>query len=266
MPLTVLTMVDGLRPDVLKKYATNYPNFTKLMSRGSWTLNASSVMPSITMPCHMSIFHSVLPARHGLTSNDWAPMQKPIPGLVELAYQASKRCAFFYNWEKLRDLNRPGNLSYSFFIDNVKVDTDPFGDRIVLDETLRFLERGQPCDFLFEYFGTVDETGGLHGWMTDRYLDQIAFVDGLLGKLVDHLPGDATILVQADHGGHDFGHGTELKEDMTIPWMIAGPGIRVNYEIEEPVSLLESAPTLARIMGIEASPEWDGHCVDSIFI
>ena len=136
----------------------------------------------------------------------------------------------------------------------------------MLDETLRYLEQAQPCDFLFEYFGTVDETGGLHGWMTERYLDQIAFVDGLLGKLIDHLPEDATILVQADHGGHDFGHGTDAKEDMTIPWMIAGPGIRANYEIKEPVSLLKSAPTLARIMGIEASPEWDGHCVDSIFI
>ena len=103
MPLTVLTMVDGLRPDPLTKYASNYPNFTKLMSRGSWTLNASSVMPSITMPCHMSIFHSVLPARHGLTSNTWVPMQKPIPGLVEMVRQASKKCAFFYNWEELRE-------------------------------------------------------------------------------------------------------------------------------------------------------------------
>ena len=212
----------------------------------------------------MSIFHSVLPSRHGITTNTFTTGLNPVPGLIETARKASKRCAFIYNWEKLRDLNRPGNLSYSFFIDNV--DTDPFGDRVVLNETLRFLDQGQSCDFLFVYFGTVDTTGEAHGWMTDRYLEQITFVDGLLGTLISRLPEDTTILVQADHGGHDFGHGTDSKEDMTIPWMIAGPKIRANYEIKEPVSLLESAPTLARVLGIEPSAEWEGRCVESIFI
>jgi predicted AlkP superfamily pyrophosphatase or phosphodiesterase len=264
MSLAVLVMVDGLRPDVLRKYATNYPHFTGLMSRGSWTLKASSVMPSVTLPCHMSIFHSLPPTRHGITTNTWMPSTKPVPGLIEIAHQASKRCAFFYNWEKLRDINRPGNLSYSFFIDNVK--SDPFGDRVVLNEALRFLDQDPSCDFMFIYFGTVDTTGEAHGWMTDRYLEQIAFVDGLLGTLTSRLAKDSTILVQADHGGHDFGHGTDSKEDMTIPWMIAGPKIRANYEIKKPVSLLESAPTLARVLGIEPHPEWEGHCVESIFI
>lgn len=264
MSLTVLVMIDGLRPDPLIAYTAKYPHLTQLMSRGSWTLNASSVMPSITMPCHMSIFHSLPPSLHGMTSNTWAPMVKPVPGLVEVAHTASKRCAFFYNWEKLRDLNRPGNLYYSFFIDNVYA--DPFGDRVVLDEAMRFLDQKHNCDFMFVYFGTVDTTGEAHGWMTERYLDQVAFVDGLAGRLITHLPDDTTILVQADHGGHDFGHGTDKKEDMTIPWMIAGPNIRSNYEISEPVSLLETAPTLARVMGLEAHPEWQGRCVESIFI
>jgi hypothetical protein len=48
--------------------------------------------------------------------------------------------------------------------------------------------------------------------------------------------------------------------------MIAGPGIRPDYEIQSDVSLLETAPTLARILGIDPHPEWLGHCIDEIFI
>lgn len=264
MPITVLVMIDGLRPDPLAYNESQYPNLNTLRDKGAWTLRASSVMPSITLPCHMTIFYSVLPSRHGVTTNTWVPMAKPIPGLVEVAHEAGLSSAFFYNWEKLRNLSQPGNLSYSFFIDNVY--SDPHGDVVVLNETLRYLSQGYQPDFLFEYLGTVDTTGEAHGWMTDRYLSQIEHIDGILGKLIDELPSDATILVQADHGGHDFCHGTDLPEDMTIPWIIAGPGIRSGYEIQSPVTLLETAPTLARVMGIEPHPEWDGRCIEEIFI
>ena len=61
MPTTVFIMVDGLRPDALA--AARLPNINGLRARGAATLRASSVMPSITIPCHMSIFHSIPPAR-----------------------------------------------------------------------------------------------------------------------------------------------------------------------------------------------------------
>ena len=68
----------------------------------------------------MSIFHSVPPSRHGVITNDWMPMARPLPGLVEMATVAGKTCAFFYNWEPLRNLSRPSNLELSFFRDNSK--------------------------------------------------------------------------------------------------------------------------------------------------
>jgi phosphopentomutase len=189
-------------------------------------------------------------------------MKNPVPGIVDLARAAGLRCGFFYNWEKLRDLSRPGSLDFSYFIDNVE--TDPDGESILVTEALRYLANGHP-DFMFIYFGTTDTTGEAHGWMTDRYFAQIEHVDGTLGRLLDGLPPDATVLLQADHGGHGFGHGTELPEDTTIPWMVAGPGIRRGYEIQSKVTLLETAPTLARVLQIEAHPDWEGHYVDEIF-
>lgn len=56
-----------------------------------------------------------------------------------------------------------------------------------------------------------------------------------------------------------------MPEDMTIPWMVARPGIRRGYEIETPVSLLDTAPTLARVLGITPHPDWEERCVEEIF-
>jgi arylsulfatase A-like enzyme len=83
--------------------------------------------------------------------------------------------------------------------------------------------------------------------------------------VVDALPAGAHIIVQSDHGGHDRGHGTEMPEDMTIPWLAAGPGIRSGHPITAQVSLLDTAPTVARLLGVTPPREWEGRVVEEIF-
>jgi predicted AlkP superfamily pyrophosphatase or phosphodiesterase len=260
MPLVVFVMIDGTRPDALA--AAHYPNLTSLLARGAFTFKAVSVMPSVTLPCHMSIFHSVPPERHGVTTNDWRPMARPLPGLVDHAHAAGKRCAFFHNWEPLRNLNLPGSLAFAYFRENVY--TDRHGDQVIAAEAVRYLGTDQP-DFVFVYFGTVDTAGHRHGWMSAEYLAQLARVDHALGMLLTALPADSTILLQSDHGGHERTHGTDSPEDMTIPWLVAGPGIRPDYEIKTAVSLLDTAPTLARLLNINPHPDWEGRCIEEIF-
>ena len=79
----VFVMIDGLRPDALAQAAL--PSVEALIARGASTLTAQSTMPSITLPCHMTIFHSVPPTRHGVTANLYTPMARPLPGLLEHA-------------------------------------------------------------------------------------------------------------------------------------------------------------------------------------
>src|ERR1051325_10252509 len=116
--MVLFVMIGGLRPDAIPPERS--PTLTGLMARGAYSLKARSVAPNITLPCHMSIFYSVPAERHGVTTNTWRPMPRPLPGLVERAKAAGRRCAFFYNWEPLRNLNEPGGLAFSFFVDNVK--------------------------------------------------------------------------------------------------------------------------------------------------
>lgn len=260
MSTVVLLMIDGTRPDAIAAAGCTY--LEALRARSAYTLNATSVMPSITLPCHMSIFHSVPPTRHGITTNIYIPMARPLPGLVEMVRDARKRSAFFYNWEQLRDLNRPGNLHFSYCSNDCSSNDD--SDHATVEAAIRYREIYKP-DFTFLYLGTVDEVGHRYGWMSEGYLKQLVHVDGAVGQFLASLPEDATVLFMSDHGGHDRSHGTDMAEDMTIPWMISGPGIRQNYEIRSPISLLDTAPTLARVLGIEPAEQWEGVVPEEIF-
>jgi arylsulfatase A-like enzyme len=256
----VLMMLDGLRPDALD--VAHCPNLQGLMRRGAYTLRAASVMPSITLPCHTSIFHSVPPTRHGITTNDWVPMARPVPGLVDVAKNAGLRCAFFYNWEPLRNLSLAGSLWFSYFREAVSPPIE--GDRFIADTAAQIISDDHP-DFAFVYFGTIDLAGHDFGWMSDGYLRQVEKVDALFPTVLAALGDGDYVLVHSDHGGHERMHGFDVPEDMTIPWIIAGPNIRQNYAIESPVSLLDSAPTLARLLGLQPPTIWEGRAVTEIF-
>lgn len=259
MVTCLLLMIDGLRPDAISPERT--PALQSVIQRGAATMRAQSVMPSITLPCHTSIFHSVPPERHGILDNEWHSMARPVRGLVDQIRIQDKRAAFIYNWEQLRDLNRPGSLHFSFFVDSAyQLD----GDEIMAEEGIKAIKRNQ-TDFLFLYFGTVDTAGHAFGWMSEGYLNQVAFVDALVAKVLDVLPESATIIIQSDHGGHERTHGTTLPEDLTIPWIIAGPNITSGTSIAAPVSLLDTAPTIAHVLGIPAPSDWEGSVVHSAF-
>ena len=65
------------------------------------------------------------------------------------------------------------------------------------------------------------------------------------------------IIVTADHGGHDTTHGTEMLEDMTIPWIISGLGIQ-NIQLTTQVHTTDTAATAAFALGLPLPAEWDG--------
>jgi predicted AlkP superfamily pyrophosphatase or phosphodiesterase len=252
-------MLDGVRPDAMDP--SNCPTLNSFRERGSSTMQALSVMPSITLPCHLSIFHSVPPTRHGITSNTFIPMARPLPGLVEVAHADDKRVAFFYNWEQLRDLAAPGNIHYSYFRDSSYFMD---GDDETVAQASDFIRRERP-DLVFLYLGTIDSAGHQYGWMSEEYLNQLGHIDQLLASFFTTLPEEYATIIHSDHGGHERYHGTDLDEDMIIPWMAIGPGIKAGYTIQTQVTLLDTAPTIAKLMGLQPHREWEGKCVDEIF-
>ena len=260
----ILVVIDGCRPDGIQQAAT--PNIDTLIARGAYTFAAQSVVPSSTLPCHTSMFRGVTPERHGITTNTWVPMVRPVPSIVETAHAMNRKTAFIYNWEQLRDLAAPGSLDFSYFTANCE---DPEGDLAIARVAARHLTAEQP-DFCFVYLGVVDIAGHRHGWMSTEYIQQIGIADRAIGILLRQL--DAAdlldryfILVQSDHGGHGKTHGTDLPEDLTIPWIAAGPNIGHPGEISGPVRIFDTAPTLARVLELPLAEDWEGRPISQIF-
>ena len=55
-------------------------------------------------------------------------------------------------------------------------------------------------------------------------------------------------------------HGSDCVEDMIIPFFFYGKQFGCG-EIKEGVSLLEIAPTIAKVMGITPDSEWEGRAI-----
>ena len=101
----LLILADGFRPDSLA--ACGHPFADQMLTLGSYCLDTLTVWPSVTLPCHMSLFHGISPDRHGILTNTYVPQVRPVNGLCEQLKAAGKTSAFFYDWEELRDLSRP---------------------------------------------------------------------------------------------------------------------------------------------------------------
>lgn len=253
----ILVSIDGMRPDGVQTCGN--PFVQELMKMGSYTMDAQTVFPSVTLPCHMSMFHSVPPERHGITTNLYMPQVRPINGLFEQAAGAGLSCAMYYGWEPLRDIARPGSLRYAEYIHSYAEDAT---DGILTDRAMARIGKDHP-DFVFLYMVETDEKGGHDsGWMTETYLSYVSAAIDNVRRVIEAFGDEYTVIVTADHGGHGRGHGSPDPQDMTIPMFFVGKQFTPGQALAN-VSILDLAPTIAAILGVPAAPEWEGSILPS---
>jgi len=261
----ILVVIDGCRGDAIR--AAKTPNLNELTARGSHTFQALTVRPSTTLPVHFSIFSSLPPELHGVEDNEERPCPRPaVHTIVQRAREEGLRTCAFYNWEHLRELSPPGTLDHAVFMDNAR---DPDGDGRIAKAAGDYLTQARPR-FAFVYLGCLDEIGHRRGFMSPAYLEGLGRADEALGILLDVLEQACLLqryhfVVQSDHGGAGRDHRRDCPEVTTVPWIAAGPDILRGRRIRGPVSVLDTAPTLARMLGIPPHSSWKGRVVDEIF-
>ncbi len=257
-PLVLLFSIDGMRPDALVLAET--PTLDRLVKEGASTMKARTVMPSVTLPCHTSMFRGVDVPRHGITSNTFSPLARPVPSIIDVATQQGRRCAMFYNWGPLRDLCGPESLAFSYFVGDLDRHE---GDEHVARVAAEHLA-SEDIDFAFIYLGYTDIAGHAHGWMSPEYIEGIRRAAPCVQQVLDAAVATGrpvTALVQSDHGGHERSHGTEMPEDMTIPWVLWGDRVRRGFTIEAPVRIFDTCTTLAHLLDLNPAREWEGRIV-----
>lgn len=255
----ILILADGMRPDALPSCGNAYA--MELYENSAHTMEAKTVMPSVTLPCHMSLFHSVTPQRHGILSNVYVPQVRPVNGICEVLCHAAKTCAIYTNWNELRDLSQPAALEEYVFVGGLKTGYDT-ANRRVTDAAIAGIKRFAP-DFLFVYLGYPDVMGHAHGWMSKPYLDSVAQCFACIEEIIHMLPDDYTAFITADHGGHDRIHGMDIPEDMTIPLIVHHKDLA--HTDLTGASLLDIAPTITDLLGVAADKDWEGHVLPLVY-
>lgn len=251
----ILISIDGMRPDGLKSCGNPYVK--ELEKLCSYTYNGSSCIPSVTFPCHFAMAHSVTPQRHGILTNTYVPQVRPIKGIFEKIADFGGVNAMYYGWEPLRDIVLPGALKFATYINAY---TEESSDTALTDEAEKRIRSDKP-DFVFLYMVETDEKGGHdNGWMSEEYLRRISLAIDNVKRMIESFGDEYSVIVMADHGGHERSHGTEMPEDMTVPFFFYGRDFEAGKELTN-VSLLEIAPTIAKVMGIPTEPDWDGRSV-----
>jgi len=255
----LIISLDGLRPDAIA--LAPMPNLLALMQTSAYSLTAQTIFPSATLPAHTSMLTGLCPAKHGVDWNDYLPERGYAKGtdIFDLAHAAGLKTVMFVGKEKLRQITEPGSLDIFRYIN----DRDVVIAQRITEEF--------PVDFglMVVHFATPDAMGHVYGWMTPQYISVVQRADEAIGTLLkdldDHgLRQDTLLIITADHGGHDQTHGSRLPEDMTIPWLINGPGVRPGI-LTTPIQTTDSAATAAWALGLSRPAEWDGWPVFEAF-
>ena len=248
----LILSIDGLRPDAIP--LAPMPNLMELMKTSAFTMNAQTVYRSVTLISHASMLTGLCPSKHGVDWNDYLPERGYAKGtdIFDLAHATGLQTVMYVGKEKLVQLTEPSSVDVYRYIND--------RDLVITDELINDF----PQDFgiLFIHFPLVDDMGHVYGWMSPEQLSVAFRADEALGLILAELDArglreETLVIVTADHGGDENGHGSSAPAHMTIPWIASGPGVQPG-RLNSPVNTMDTAATAAFVLDLPIPIEWDG--------
>jgi hypothetical protein len=268
----ILIGIDGVSADAFQY--SNTPVINNLISQGVISLKTRGVMPIVSAPNWATILSGAGPEQHGVTSNSWSlvnpgfdPTVKDADGYFTSIFTIIRKqlpkavTAMFYDWEWLGTYVNKKHINKSQYVQ---------GQVMITSVALNYIKKEKPL-FTFIYYGLPDETGHTKGFNTTEYYQSINDIDTEIGKIVNEIKAagmaqSTTIIITSDHGGVGSGHGGESMLEIEVPWIFSGPGIKKNVLLESSNDLANTAPTIAKILGLKTPAEWIGRTVNEVFV
>jgi predicted AlkP superfamily pyrophosphatase or phosphodiesterase len=265
----VLIGVDGMGAYAFKK--AQLPVMQSMMQRGSWSLEARTVLPSSSAANWASMNMGAGPELHGFTT--WGSKSPDMPSRVLDEYgmfpsiagllrksRPESEIGFIYEWD---------GIGYLFPKAAVNKDLNCNGDVALTNAVVDYIESKKP-NFLFVHLHDVDSVGHTVGHDTPEYYGSVERTDAHIGEILQSIEragiaDETLVLVTADHGGIKKGHGSISMAEMQIPWIVVGPGIRKNHQVQESIMTFDTAATIAAALKLKAPQVWIGRPVQSIF-
>ncbi len=255
----LIISLDGLRPDAIE--LAPMPNLLALMESGAFSLTAKTIFPSVTLPSHASMLTGLCPTQTGVDWNDYLPARGYAKGasLFAVAKQAGLHTVMIVGKKKLIQITPPETIDVFQFIND--------RDVVLADLAIPTLKQG--FDLAFIHLATTDDMGHAYGWLSPQQISVIRRADEAIETILSALSDaglrqDTLIILTADHGGHEQTHGSRLPEDMTIPWVINGPGV-IPQTLTLPINTTDTAATAAWALKLSLPPGAVGRPITEAF-
>jgi len=265
----VLVSIDGLRPDAIDAFEA--PTLQRLAREGSYSLTASTIVPSKTLPSHTSMLTGEPPERHGVLWNTLLAAEAgttSVPTVFGVARSRGYRTAAFFSKSKFHALQVPGTLDFS---QAPRGWWGRWSAERTIDDVERHLTAASP-NLLFVHLTDPDRAGHRDGWMSRQYGLAVAVADAALTRLLVAAEaafgtGRYAVIVTADHGGHGHDHGSDDPRDLTIPWIAWGQGVAGTGEMPgASIRTIDTASTVLWLLGVAEPTDWPGDPVMSAFV
>ena len=270
----ILIGFDGLSANSLKN-GVAMPNYRAMMKKGSHTLKTRSVLPSSSAANWASIFMGASPELHGF--NTWGSKEPDFdsreltennlfPDIFYLIRQIIPKAEMghIYEWGGMYYL--ADNKS----IDNVQqAGLSEINIKNAVAPAVDYITSEKP-NFCAIIFAEPDGAGHSEGWESDAYNKKLNHLDNSLQAIVDAVEDagmmDETVFVLvSDHGGKGTGHGGPTLDEMEIPLVFYGKGIKSDFEIPESTMVYDIAATIGYMFGVDQPQVWIGRPIMSIF-
>ena len=286
----VLVSLDTLRADHLSSYGYARPTSPKLdsemVARGTTFTDVSSTFPQ-TDAAHLSLFTGLYaeaqPGRGRLAPSSPVPLlteRLRDAGLATAAFTEDALIAgsfgFWYGFDRFVERSfRESERGRATFDDGIRYLRDHRDHRFFLFlhtyKTHDPYVASEPYRGLFsdasewEKRSPAPEVPKRHWSRVDAYDRTIREADDLVGELLAALAElgleERTLVVVLSDHGESFGeHGATghgfsgFREQLWVPLVLRGPAIPADLRIDTPSSLVDVAPTLLELLGLEPLP------------
>ena len=266
----VLISIDGLRADVVN--SEHMPLLDKRLRQGGrYSFNARNVLPSQTLPNHAAMLTGLDTDHHQVDFN-YDPAERRLgffkpefihPTLFNLVHAQGGSTAAFIAKSKLSYLLANASLD-SLFIESKAKKAEYLHGASSGNLVDAFMQRAPQAryTFTFFHFREADSIGHDDGWMSDEYLQTINAIDRQLERLLDFVVRPNTaIVITADHGGNAKSHKEDKVQNRTIPWLVLMPGQSSGQALTSPINIVDTAPTIAKMLRLEWPGEIQGKTI-----
>lgn len=287
-PNVLLITIDTLRADHLGTYGYSLqtdPNLQKLAEEALVYRDVTTSVP-LTLPSHVSLLTGLYPIAHGVRDNGsfWRGNGETLPELFQQqGYETAAWVSSFVLSSRF-GLARGFDLYDDYVVDTAATDSHYLerkaGDTIGRVNEWLDRRRSQRPFFawvhLFDPHGPYIPPAPYDRQFDSAYDGEVAYSDWALGQLVSELRKlglweKTIVVVTSDHGEGLGDHGENThgyfvyQSTLQIPLVIKPAGeARMRRDIGRPVHLVDVAPTVLRLSGLQTPGGFQGRVLTEL--